>query len=285
MGDTIAYDSLSNLDINSTDIGDMNDGSDVGTPSEITAESYALRQAVAAAAEARHNARSKTIPKSTLMYRKEKLMEKQRQNQQHEVNTSGKTRRAVTATKQAEKASVANLGFNPYETQHMTSGQSRTASVAASHGELDVSQTSTNAYYTNIQQGTSRYGIAAQGLNPAFEDAFATLVTSHPDETAILKSMTIMRKIIFNATTKGQQRNDEGSSKYRQVRLSNPKVASAITNMPGALDLMMLVGFELSENEGDGETYLVFSLGKRGPEWLNGALSKMEAYGDTMCSE
>ena len=285
MGNTIAYDSLNNIDINSTDIGGMNDGSDVGTPSEVTAESYALKQAVAAAAEARHNARSKTIPKSTLMYRKEKLMEKQPQNQQYEVNGSEKTRRAVAEIKQAEKAYVANLGFNPYESQNMTSGQSRTASVAASHGELNVSQTSTNAYYTNIQQGTSRYGIAAQGLNPAFEDAFVTLVTSHPDETAILKSMTIMRKIIFNATTKGQQRNDEESSKYRQVRLSNPKVASAITNMPGALDLMMLVGFELSENEGDGETYLVFSLGKRGPEWLNGALSKMEAYGDTMCSE
>ena len=38
------------------------------------------------------------------------------------------------------------------------------------------------------------------------------------------------------------------------------------------------MGFVLSENDEDGETYLVFSPGEKGAEWLGSALERMEAY-------
>ena len=87
-----------------------------------------------------------------------------------------------------------------------------------------------------------------------------------------------MRKLINNAITKGQQGNDETSSKFRRVRLTNPKIKEAITDMQGALELMMSTGFLLSENDEDGETYLVFPPGEKGSSWLSSALAMMESY-------
>merc|ERR1712032_1743790 len=114
--------------------------------------------------------------------------------------------------------------------------------------------------------------------SPEFEQAFSTFVTSSADHSAVLKSIGIMRRVINNAVTKGQQGSDEASSKFRRVRLSNPKIKEAISDMPGGLEVMMSTGFLLSENDEDGETYLVFPPGNSGPRWLGSALAMMESY-------
>ena len=103
------------------------------------------------------------------------------------------------------------------------------------------------------------------------------MVTSSSDASATQKSLTTMRKLIINATTKGQQESDQ-CAKFRRVRLSNPKIKEVITDVQGALELMMAVGFVLSENDEDGETYLVYPLDVGVADWLSGALGRMERY-------
>jgi hypothetical protein len=87
-----------------------------------------------------------------------------------------------------------------------------------------------------------------------------------------------MRTLINNAITKGQQGDEETSSKFRRVRLSNQKIKEAIADVQGALELMLCVGFVLSENDGDGETYLVYPPGEKGASWITDALEAMASY-------
>ncbi len=243
----------------------------------------ALLNPAAEARDAKHKARQKPIPKTEK--RMDGLKPQQKTYDHTHTNDSEETRKAIAAAKKAEQADAANLGYNPYAAKNMTSGQARTATVAMTRGEI------------NAENAPSKLaGAEAEGASPGqvkkpsdpskempkpdpqFEHSFSTLVTSNSDNAAVLKSLSIMRKLINNAVTKGQKGSDETSSKFRRVRLSNPKIKEAITDIQGALELMMSVGFVLSENDEDGETYLVFPPGERGPSWLDGALSTMESY-------
>lgn len=258
-----------------------------------TADSYARKQAVIAAAEAReakHKATQKPIPKT------EKRMDGLRPTQQiYEHGEGGdteETRRAVAAAKKAEQDDAKNLGYNPYETARSTGGQGRTATVAMTQGEISADNVPAKIAGSGGGQG----GMASPGNvnkpkdpttkktsnnkppSPEFEHAFSILVTSNADNYAVIKSLGIMRKLLNNAITKGQQGNNETSAKFRRVRLSNPKIKEAIADVQGGLELMMSVGFVLSENDEDSETYLVFPPGDKGADWLNSALSIMESY-------
>ena len=248
----------------------------------VSADAYARKQAVIAAAEARekkHKAKQKPIPKTEKKY--DGLRPEQKIYEHTQTIDSSVTRRAVAEVKQAEQADTAKLGYNPYEAKNMTSGQARTAQVAMVAGEIDAN----NAPTKISGEGTSHPGEVSKPkdptsaqLSPEFEHAFSTLVTSNFDNAAVLKSLGIMRKLIKNAVTKGQTGDDATSSKFRRVRLSNPKIKEAITDKSGALDILLSVGFVLSENDEDGETYLVFPPGDKGPSWLDSALSTMESY-------
>jgi hypothetical protein len=94
-------------------------------------------------------------------------------------------------------------------------------------------------------------------------------------DESLAKSIRIIRKLIVNATTEGG--TDE---KKRKVRISNANklIQEAINDMNGALDVMMSVGFVITENEEDSETYLVYPPGNNGPEWLQKALDRLEEY-------
>jgi len=254
---------------------------------KVSADSYARKQAVIAAAEARdakHKNQQKPIPKTDK--RITGLQNKPQKTYEHnQTNDSEETRRAVAAAKQAEREDAANLGYNPYEARNMTPGQARTATVAMTRGEINAKNAPSklNGNETEVSapgRVTKPSDPIAKMEKPApqFEHAFSTVVTSSSDHAAVLKSLNIMRKLINNAVTKGQEGNDETSSKFRRVRLSNPKIKEAITDIQGALELMMSVGFVLSENEEDGETYLVFPPVETGPTWLDGALVMMESY-------
>mmetsp|Transcript_14600 Transcript_14600/g.31775 ORF Transcript_14600/g.31775 Transcript_14600/m.31775 type:complete len:480 (+) Transcript_14600:27-1466(+) len=258
------------------------------TAGRVSADSYARKQAVIAAAEARdakHKAKQKPISKTGK--RMDGLQPQQQTYQHNHTNDSEETRRAVAAVKQAEKNDAINLGYNPYQTNAMTSGQARTATVAVARGDINVENASSNITRGGDADVSSPGRVnkpsdptaQTEKPTPEFEHAFSSLVTSsNSDHAALLKSLSIMRKLINNAITKGQQGNDETSSKFRRVRLSNPKIKEAIIDIPGALELMMSAGFVLSENDDDGETYLVFPPGEKGASWLGGALAMMESY-------
>lgn len=265
-------------------------GGSQSTGRKVSADAEARKKAVIAAAEAReakHKATLKPIPKT------ERRMDGLRPQQQiydhTRVEDSEETRRAVAAAKRAERDDAKNLGYNPYEAQNMTSGQARTATVAMTTGTINAENAPSKMATSGDGGGmvppgkvdkpkdpTSKTNNAPP--SPEFEHAFSTLVTSNADHAAVLKSIGIMRKLINNAITKGQQGNDETSAKFRRVRLSNPKIKEAIADVNGGLELMMSVGFVLSENDEDGETYLVFPPGKKGSSWLSNALSMMESY-------
>jgi len=257
------------------------------TGGRVSADAYARKQAAIAAAEARekkHKAKQKPIPKTEKKY--DGLRPEQKIYEHTQTIDSSVTRRAVAEVKKAEQDDTAKLGYNPYEAKNMTSGQARTAQVAMTAGEIDANNAPTKISGEGTAGASSHPGEVSKPkdptnntqLSPEFEHAFSTLVTSNSDNAAVLKSLGIMRKLIKNAVTKGQTGDDATSSKFRRVRLSNPKIKEAITDQSGALELMFSVGFVISENEEDGETYLVFPPGDKGSSWVDSALSAMESY-------
>jgi len=247
---------------------------------KVSADAQLRKQAVIAAAEAREaKFKAKTAPKPKAVPKSTSADKLQNHLYTTQVDNE-ETRRAIDAVKQAEQKDAETLGYNPYEASAMTSGQARTATVAMTTGTISAENAPSKISCDMASPGrTNAPTDPANALvDLAFEHAFQTLVTSNAEYGAVLKSMKIMRTLITNATTKGQQGDDETSSKFRRVRLSNPKIREAITDMNGALELMMCVGFVLSENEDDGETYLVYSPGDTGPDWLKNGLARMEAY-------
>jgi hypothetical protein len=113
-------------------------------------------------------------------------------------------------------------------------------------------------------------------------------VTSTPDHSVVITSIGILCKLIVNATTKGQSTN-EVDEKYRKVRfMTNPKIRAAVTDVPGAIDVLLSVGFQIHEervipNDGNTddtntESVLVYPPATPGPSWLPSALRQMEQY-------
>lgn len=90
--------------------------------------------------------------------------------------------------------------------------------------------------------------------------------------------MKISKTLITNATTKGQKSggDEEAAAKFRRVRLANAKIKAAIVDVPGNVELMLSVGFQLFPDEETGEDLLVFPPAYPGPDWLPTALRKME---------
>ena len=270
-----------------------------------TADAYAKRQAVIAAAEARdkaHKKKTKPIAKGTgtdLTSADRKKIEEQREEQARKnaeegigtTATSAESKRAVEAAKAGEAQHAATLGYNPYETNKVSAGQARTATVAVTHGALGgtggsggrSNATSSSAAAPGTVSAPSNPVSATSAddltnIDPQFDEAFEAVAFHTSNNETAKQALTTMKKLIVNATTKGQTGDEETSAKFRRVRLSNPKIKAAITDVHGALDLMMSVGFVLRENDDDGETYLVFPPGSTGPSWLPRALKKMEKY-------
>jgi len=250
-----------------------------------SAESDTRRQAVIAAAEARDKAHKKKIrpgPKTGHLTTEEKQrIEAQREeyasiNAQHMMKDkplSEETKKAVEAAKTDEVSHAAALGYNPYVQANVSAGQAKTAAVAMAHGTVNAGETQKNSTPPPAAVKQER---ESDTIEPVFDDAFTTLVTTNLDREQISQSLTIIRKLILNATTKGQQGEDELSSKFRKVRLSNPKIKATITDINGAIELMIATGFELHEL--DKETHLVYPPQNNGPSWIPAALRRMEHY-------
>ena len=108
-----------------------------------------------------------------------------------------------------------------------------------------------------------------------FEEAIAT-VASSADAAFAKAGLKISKKLIVNATTKGQTPGEAGE-KFRRVRLANLKIKKAIVDVPGNLPLMLSVGFQLLPDDANpDESLLVFPPGFAGPLWLNSALQAID---------
>ena len=237
---------------------------------DTSAESYSRKQAVIAAAEARekaHKQKVKPIPK----VKESSLLRKPTPLSTHQVShepMSEESKKAAEAAKADESVLAAQLGYNPYETARATAGQARNASVTMTHGTIQ------NKEETPVPNKAASPPTLPVALSPEFEDAYAMLVTTN-EEAVVKKSIGIMHTLIVNATTKGQDTADD-AAKFRKVRLSNAKIKAAITEVHGALDIMLSVGFQLIE-EG-GESFLVYPPAEPLPDWLPDALDQMKRF-------
>jgi len=261
-----------------------------------SADAEARRRAMIAAAEARekkHKSQNKTIKhvtKSTLL----KQQQQQQQNIDHDqAPQTEASRRAAAAAKQGEADLAAELGYNPYEAIKKTAGQARSATTTTQHGAI----TAPGGSGSSAPASPASIPAVASPSNPTtaateegetmipddpnfplneFEEALAT-VASASDKPAAKNGLKIARKLIINATTKGQQANDEAAEKFRRVRLANPKIKAAIVDVPGNLSLMLSVGFELHPDDANPEeSLLVFPPFCRGPTWLTRSLEAMD---------
>mmetsp|Transcript_11741 Transcript_11741/g.16773 ORF Transcript_11741/g.16773 Transcript_11741/m.16773 type:complete len:389 (-) Transcript_11741:93-1259(-) len=239
-----------------------------------TAESQNRKQAMIAAAEAREKAaKARTKPVKTYIKKDNQAI--------IDLNAaipsapqSEAAKRAVAAAKSGEAKLADELGYNPFETNKSTAGQARNATVATHHGAINAGAPTPLPAVSKPKEATTAAPDVPMG--DAFLDAYTTAVTTN-EHQMVVQSFSIMRKLLTNATTKGQNNSDPvGAAKFRRVRLSNAKIKSAITDTHGALDMMMSCGFQLTEE--DGECFLMFPSSNTGPVWLASALKQMEQY-------
>eukprot|EP00978_Attheya_sp_CCMP212_P024881 scaffold78981_cov43-Attheya_sp.AAC.2 len=266
----------------------------------------ARREAVIAAAEARdkkHRAKTKPTKSSssssasqqpptllsTAERRQVELERQQRAQQLKDQNAmSEEAQKAIQKAKADEAAHAASLGYNPYETNKMNAGQARTATTTMTHGSVGATDksTTTPSSSSSSQAGTSLPAVAPPTavvqseeemvpVSEAFEEAFATLVTSNTDPETVASALNILQKLVKNASTKQDD-------KFKRIRLANPKIKAAVSDVHGAMELLLTVGFTLFEDDATGETILVYSPDQNDvPAWLPTALHQMQQYEQT----
>ena len=262
-----------------------------------SADAESRRKAMMAAAEAREQ-----VHKQKLRPMNKKSAHKTTTTtQQQDVNnfTSAElqpqteaARIAMRAVKRDEQRLAQELGYNPYAAANSTAGQARTATATTQYGELNSGSGSggiSTTTGTSSATASTAIPVVAPPLDPTtsavreehplpeeFEDAFVTII-SQSDTAASKTGLKIARTLILNATTKGQQRTEEEeAAKFRKVRLDNPKIKQAIVEVPGNIQLLLSVGFQLVECENHNESLLVFPPQYTGPVWLPTALRRME---------
>jgi hypothetical protein len=236
-----------------------------------SADAEARRKAMIAAAEARdkaHKSKTKTIKhvtKSTL--EKEKQKQSQQETTASDEPLSELSRQAALEAKQSEAALANQLGYNPYETSKSSSGQARNATATTNHGNINA-ETAGNHLPTVAPPADPTTSVE-DPVPEEFDELLATIVSSSNS------NLSILSKLIVNATTKGQADDSEEASKFRKIKLSNPKIKSTIVDVDGAIDLMLLVGFQLHEDQ-EGESCLIYPPSCEGPAWLPRALTKLQ---------
>jgi len=239
-----------------------------------SADAYVRRQAMIEAAENRQNAnRSKyTLKKpssSTEAYGKD------RSNVESNEDVSEETRKAIGMAKELENQRVNELGFNVYESAKISGDQGRSVKTS-----MDASTTTAAPLQdTNEPSSINRFHTSLATIDPSFDAAWAVFL-SNPDTSSHEKkqSVSIICKVTMNALTKGQLEDEATASKFRRIRLSNPKIMQHITNIVGAVDILMSFGFVLCEEDGQDGTSLLFPPRDEGPTWIDEALTLLERY-------
>ena len=254
--------------------------------------------AAAEAREKKHKRQTKTtkyVTKSTLLKQQQLKEDRHQQIQlQQQANAAQPmteaSRRAAQDAKRAEAHNIAQLGYNPYEAIKKTAGQARSATTATQHGAiaapggagsgLDVAApgrvsapvAATTAAHVHVHAHNATFRDDPRYPYDVFQEALAAIVSSVHKEAA-RAGLKISKKLLVNATTKGQQQTGVGgdgdAEKFRRVRLANPKIKAAIVDVPGTLPLMLSVGFVLvADDANPDESLLVFPPACTGPTWL-----------------
>ncbi|GAX18331.1 hypothetical protein FisN_23Hh225 [Fistulifera solaris] len=231
---------------------------------QMSADSYARKQAMIAAAEAREKAHKKMMKPIRKSDSKVSEASSTISNDTQQP-LSEEAKQAIAAAKSQEEKLAAELGYNPYETNKMNAGQARNATVALNHGSMHAKES---------HEPSQTPPLPAHRPSEQFQQAFESVVTGN-DHANVVKSFLILKKLIVNATTKGQL-DAEDSSKFRRIRLDNTKINEAVVQTEGALDLLLSVDFQLAED--DGTSLLVYPPGNTGPVWLVQALEQLEQY-------
>eukprot|EP00956_Cyclotella_meneghiniana_P005626 scaffold7237_cov72-Cyclotella_meneghiniana.AAC.9 len=241
-----------------------------------SADAMHRKQAMIAAAEARE-AKNKALIKPVPKIKEVDRLKSRDSSGVNRVNeyvesNNAQTKQAVEAIKAVEQ-----VDSEIYQSKAMNSGQARTRTIAMAAGDINVDNAPSKLKGEAAAATGPTLNDSTIEIPQEFDHAYSVLITSSSDQALTQKSLATMRKLITNAITKGQQ-DGEDAMKFRRVRLSNPKIKEVITDVQGALELMMAVGFILSENEEDGETYLVYPPDMGRSEWLGKALEQMETY-------
>ena len=258
-----------------------------------SADAYAKRQAVIAAAVARdkihkngtrHVKGDGKLSEAKMRKINEQKADLERRNVTYMSSKpmSKEARYAVEAAKKGEINHAQELGYNPYEASKMNSGQAKTATVSATHGSMNEDSGNVVRPSNTPIVSTPSSDIDDSSENEIFDvpfhNAFTILVTTNTENEMLSKCLSTIRKLIINATTKGQMGDDEASAKFRKIRLTNPKIAETITDVYGAVDLMISVGFFVWKMPDSEDPHLLYPPGNKGPTWLPKALNMMEKY-------
>ena len=252
-----------------------------------SAQDYARRQAVIAAAEKRekaHKQKTKPIPKVSkdslpklLSTAEKQKLEQERQEriqQQSNAPLSAATQQALQQAKSAEARTSAELGYNPYAVKNMTSGQARNAVTATTHGTIQAEGASKEEVggpgTVRPPPSTPSTTNDATPPSPGFESAFETMVTSGTEHAQVVASLSILERLITNAITK------QHDVKFRKVRLANPKIQAAVAAVPGAVDVLLETGFVLRTDDATNESILLHEGDT--PVWWKSAVRHMERY-------
>jgi hypothetical protein len=238
-----------------------------------SADTEARRKAVIAAAEARekaHKVKSRPIKLVTKTTLARQLQQQKSLPESTKEPLSEASKQAAQAAKQSEAQVAAQLGYNPYVTSRATAGQARNATTAVQHGSL--SSQSGGDHLPDVAPPRQPTVLAAdEEPSVEFQQAHAAVLSANGDAKS---SLTIMKKLLTNAATKGQTPGED-AAKFRKVRLANAKIRAAIVDVEGAIELMLACGFSLEEQ--DGESVLIYPADFPGPDWLPVALKQMEA--------
>ncbi|XP_051149416.1 plant UBX domain-containing protein 2 [Andrographis paniculata] len=68
-----------------------------------------------------------------------------------------------------------------------------------------------------------------------------TYLSSNPSEASIEVVMRLLRNLV----------KEPGNSKFRKIRMGNPKIKEAIVDVPGGVELLECIGFRLKEEDGE----------------------------------
>jgi hypothetical protein len=219
--------------------------------------------------------------------------QKARQELQQQQPLSAATLEAQALAKASEAKTAREFGYNPYQSKSLSAGQARNAVVTSTHGS--IAETGSSHGATTAAAAVSSVGVATAAAAPgrvapprdpvpatadipdSVQLAFETMVTSNTgdDQKAVVDSLKILKTLLANATGKGQQ---PGQDKFRTVRLENVKIKAAVSNVVGAMDVLLECGFQLTQDEATTESILVYPVQSVVPTWIAPFVQLLEQY-------
>lgn len=185
-------------------------------------------------------------------------------------------RKVIQSVKKKRQEHPFSLGHYAHEIKNLSADREKNKTISMlQSNSINVEVPSMSICTTPAGKNMEEFSNFDK-LEEDFNSAFSMFVERNIKNSNMSRSLHIMKELIVNATTKGQELK-EGSEQFRKVRLSNPKIEKLLVNVGGALDVMRCLGFKLDKDNGD-ESCLVYPEGKGGYGWLNKGLERMGEY-------